>query len=165
MYPGRATPTFAPEPVMDDTNARPIESPAARPPTPGAPAWVPLAAGVAAVAVALVAGRSAKPAGRRGYGWLAALRRAAMDARTREALRRAVVGVDRPAVLRLFGPPGAVDGSDGAVRSPGRAEYLAADVWFYPLDDARRSAMAVRFDGGRVGAAEFLAERAGDGGD
>ena len=154
---------------MDDTDARPTESPPAPTPRPAAgptahpgptrrpPAWVPVAAGVVAVVVAVVAGR-ARPAGergRRGYGWLAALRRAAMDERTRTALKRAVTGVDRSAVLRLLGPPGAVDGGGGAVRAPARTEYLSADVWFYPLDDDRRHAMAVRFDGPRVGAAEF----------
>lgn len=143
---------------MDDTDARPTENAPPRAPS-RATAWVPIAAGFVAVVIGLVARRAdVGGVGRPGFGWLTALRRAAMDERTRVALRRAVVGVDRSAVLRLFGPPGATHGPGGAVRSPGRAEYLSADVWFYPLDDARRSAMAVRFREGQAGDAEFLAE-------
>src|SRR5262245_33634957 len=48
-------------------------------------------------------------------------------------LRGAVIGHDRDAVQKLFGPPPAVAGSNDA------------PTWYYPLDPVQRRVMAIEF--------------------
>ena len=59
------------------------------------------------------------------------------------ALREAIVGSAKGAVKTVFGPPRTAR----LGRSPHRPSIWRADTWYYPLDRADRSAIAIRFEG------------------
>jgi hypothetical protein len=58
-------------------------------------------------------------------------------------LRRAVIGAGKGAVVNVFGRPRtAILG-----RAAGTLSIWRSDTWYYPLDRADRSALAIRFEG------------------
>ena len=57
-------------------------------------------------------------------------------------LREAVIGAGRGAVINVFGPPRTAMLGRGA-----RLSIWRSDTWYYPLDQADRSALAIRFAG------------------
>jgi hypothetical protein len=59
------------------------------------------------------------------------------------ALREAIVGSAKGAVKTVFGPPRTARLGRGA----NRPSIWRADTWYYPLDRADRSAIAIRFEG------------------
>lgn len=59
------------------------------------------------------------------------------------ALREVIVGSAKGAVVTVFGPPRtAILG-----RGVNKLSIWRSDTWYYPLDLADRSALAIRFDG------------------
>ena len=56
-----------------------------------------------------------------------------------EALRRAIVGVQKKQIAAVLGPPRA---------TIGRGHYLTDDTWYYPIDPRQRLALAIEFDRG-----------------
>ena len=71
------------------------------------------------------------------------LRDYAVGRRPFSSLREAIVGSAKGAVVRVFGPPRtAMLGRGMRTMSIWRA-----DTWYYPLDQARKSVLAIRFEG------------------
>ena len=68
-------------------------------------------------------------------------------------LRRKIVGHTKKDVARLLGPPPAAGAIDVPPVSP---TYWVANTWYYPFDTRRQTAVAVRFDEGRVVGVEFI---------
>jgi hypothetical protein len=69
------------------------------------------------------------------------------------SLRRAMLGMDRAAVIKLLGPPAA----SSSASSPAQPKhYWQADLWYYALDPVRRHAVAVSFAEGRVEAVDWI---------
>jgi hypothetical protein len=58
------------------------------------------------------------------------------------ALRDAVIGAGKGAVISVFGPPRTAMLGRGA-----RLSIWRSDTWYYPLDQTDRSALAIRFQG------------------
>src|SRR5947209_9402598 len=73
------------------------------------------------------------------------------------SLRRALFGSNKRQVAATLGPPAAaaLPGSLAtfAQQSP---QFWSADIWYYPFDPARRSAVAVQFRRGRVKHVDFI---------
>ena len=65
---------------------------------------------------------------------------------TFSSLRTAIVGSAKAVVLSAFGPPRTALLGHGARRP----SVWRAETWYYPLDRAARSAMAIRFQGNLV---------------
>jgi hypothetical protein len=59
------------------------------------------------------------------------------------ALRDAIVGSAKGAVVAVFGPPRTAILGRGATK----LSIWRADTWYYPLDRTERSAIAIRFEG------------------
>ena len=59
------------------------------------------------------------------------------------ALREAIVGSAKGAVKTVLGPPRTAR----LGRTSNRLSIWRADTWYYPLDRADRSAIAIRFEG------------------
>ncbi len=68
---------------------------------------------------------------------------------TPEEYRRAIVGRTKAKVAHLLGPPrtALLDGVPPADAGD-KPVYLQADIWYYAIDAAARSAIAVRFRNG-----------------
>ena len=129
--------------------------------------WLPLAAaglagGVAAGAVATSLAKKLLGGGpkSRPKTWVDDLGRAAIHPTTLLALKRALLGLSRKDILKLLGPPAAAGSPFAAVRPPSPRDCEAADTWYYPLDDEKKSAMALRFKAGRAADATFLRDPA-----
>jgi len=55
------------------------------------------------------------------------------------ALRNAILGVQKKQIAAVLGPPRA---------TIGRGHYLTDDTWYYPIDPKQRRALAIEFDRG-----------------
>ena len=126
-------------------------------------AWLPLTAagligGLAAGALTgrLFGPRPPKRPPPRRRTWVDPLGRAAIHPNTLAVLKRALLGVDRKGILQLLGPPAAAGDANGAVRAPAGRQFRDAATWYYPLDDEKKLAMALRFERGVAADAEFL---------
>ena len=75
--------------------------------------------------------------------------------RSPEFLRASILGTDKGMVQSVFGVPRATSGM-AEVPEVGRQAYWEADVWYYALDPARRTAMAIRFDQGVARGVDFV---------
>jgi hypothetical protein len=78
---------------------------------------------------------------------------------TREHLRQAIVGNDKETIAAVFGPPRtAMHRGAGARAASGAAseQYLLADTWYYPYDQAHRTAVVIEFENGVARRAEFI---------
>ena len=75
------------------------------------------------------------------------------------SLRRALFGYNKREVARTLGPPraAAVSAATSPLEDP---QFWNADIWYYPFDPARRSAVAVQFRRGRVNAVDFIRQLA-----
>ncbi len=60
------------------------------------------------------------------------------------SLRASIVGLGKQNIRQMLGPPRALGNGHGA-------------TWYYALDDARRVAMAIRFDSDQAQSVEFFA--------
>lgn len=107
-----------------------------------------------AVALAVVMSAGASPAGnwlkwmfRSGETRKRAMRELLVRYARREqpflALRGVILGSAKGSVKAAFGPPRTAMLGRGATRF----SIWRADTWYYPLDRADRSAMAIRFEG------------------
>jgi hypothetical protein len=88
--------------------------------------------------------------------WLSrrAMRRRGM---TLVKLRRAIIGLDKARIARIFGPPQASAGF--ATVAPAllmKADKIDADTWYYALDQATRQALVVQFNNGIARNAQLL---------
>lgn len=63
------------------------------------------------------------------------------------ALRSAIVGVQKKQIAAVLGPPRA---------TIGRGNYLTDDTWYYPIDPNRRRALAIEFDRGVARQAQVI---------
>jgi hypothetical protein len=67
-----------------------------------------------------------------------------------QTLRRlcaSIPGNDKSALATIFGPPQASAGFSAISPAlPVSADYVHAEIWFYPLDPEARAALAVRFE-------------------
>lgn len=73
--------------------------------------------------------------------------RASRPAPSFDRLRAAIIGNDKSAVISVFGPPSASAGF--AALAPAilvKSDYLHADTWYYPLDQAGKTALVVHFE-------------------
>lgn len=70
-------------------------------------------------------------------------------------LRDAIVGSGRTAIVRVFGPPRTFSNL-GTLKSEWSSGYWQSDVWYYALNDERKIAMAIFFDGDRAQRVEFM---------
>ena len=78
---------------------------------------------------------------------------------TREHLRQAIIGNDKETIAAVFGPPRtAMHRGAGARAASGAAgeQYLVADTWYYPYDQARRTAVVIEFEHDVARRAEFI---------
>ena len=73
--------------------------------------------------------------------------------RSMGALRRAIVGSAKRAVVSVFGPPRTATLGRPLGPSP---TFWHAETWYYPIDGRTRSAMAIRFAGNVAADVEFL---------
>jgi hypothetical protein len=72
-------------------------------------------------------------------------------------LRRAIVGNDRDAIVKVLGPPPTTSGYRlGSIVQSGEPEYYRADTWYYPMDPVRQRAIAVEFDDGVAREAQII---------
>jgi hypothetical protein len=81
-------------------------------------------------------------------------------------LRAALLGRDRRQIIRALGaPPTASVGFGVSVITAADAAptFWQAPTWYYPFDDARRQAIAIRFVGNRARDVDFIG--GGGGGD
>jgi hypothetical protein len=91
--------------------------------------------------------------GRRGEQWLPILR---ADEPFGE-LRAAILGRDRRQIARVLGAPVTASVGLGFVtQSAGPVTYWHASTWYYPYDPERREAIAIRFEGNRARAVDFI---------
>jgi hypothetical protein len=68
-------------------------------------------------------------------------------------LRVALLGRHRRHIVRVFGtPPAACVGQRGV----DAGEYWEATTWYYPFDESRREAIAIRFENDRARKVEFI---------
>ena len=63
------------------------------------------------------------------------------------ALRRTILGTRKHTVAEVLGPPPAA-GAAGKPSAPGQPHYWYAGTWYYPLDPAEKSAVAIEFSQG-----------------
>jgi hypothetical protein len=66
-------------------------------------------------------------------------------------LRSAILGRNRAQIAKALGNPPAVWAGAGAPRS-----FWQAMTWYYPYDDARQQAIAIRFENDRAHGVEFI---------
>ena len=84
------------------------------------------------------------------------------SAETRQYLQKAIVGNDKATIAAVFGPPrtamhrGAAAARARAAGGAAPEQFLAADTWYYPYDQAARSAIVIEFDGGVARRAAFI---------
>jgi len=73
-------------------------------------------------------------------------------------LRAALLGRDRRQIIRALGaPPTASVGFGISIITGGAAPtFWQAPTWYYPFDDARRQAIAIRFVGNRARDVDFI---------
>lgn len=83
--------------------------------------------------------------------------RVEVDQRKLNAFREQILGNDKPSLAEALGPPPRTSGitkpSRGAITHP---EFLQSDLWYYPLDDAKRLVAVVRFDNGLAADVSFV---------
>jgi len=92
------------------------------------PLWPLLLIGGVALAVVM---------SRRNWTIRALLNRLSRGRAQLQSFRDAILGVDKRTVAAALGAPPA---------SAGRDEFLQSDTWYYPLDPAQQTALAIRFD-------------------
>jgi hypothetical protein len=112
----------------------------------------PILIGTALAAVAL-AGRTKIGAWLRGFltaGDIATRdglrRRAQVDGLSRPQVRAALLGRTKAQVAAGFGPPATAVITRFNAGAVGQAAFWRADTWYYAVDSASQTAMAIRFD-------------------
>jgi hypothetical protein len=70
-------------------------------------------------------------------------------------MREMILGRSKAAVASRFGPPRTAVVSSGT-RTAGQGAFWVGDTWYYAVDAATRTAMAVRFEGDIAVAVEFF---------
>jgi ABC-type Fe3+ transport system permease subunit len=76
---------------------------------------------------------------------------------TLASLRRAIIGLDKARIARIFGPPQASAGF--AAVAPAllmASDKINAETWYYALDRSAREALVVQFDNGVARDAQLL---------
>jgi len=80
--------------------------------------------------------------------------RAGAKRSTLRQISQIVRGQTKQAVASKLGPPRAV--SSGSHSAIGRADFWAADAWYYPFDKQAQSALAIQFRNGRAVSVEMI---------
>ena len=72
-------------------------------------------------------------------------------------VREAIVGRHRRRIARALGaPPTACIGFGKCVAGGSAVTYWQASTWYYPVEGARKQAIAIQFEGDHAGRVEFI---------
>jgi hypothetical protein len=75
-----------------------------------------------------------------------------------EALRDAVWGRSRHEVIDMLGVPPAAGGghAPGSAKIAGAPPFWTASIWYYPINPAQHTAVAIRFANDRASGVDFI---------